>query len=92
MRSSSDGSSLRVAMMLPLRVSTCTAAHPQSAVTPPVPGNSDGTAPQARRQESGVLPRADHIVVVIFENEHRSSVIEARRRRTSTSWQRRGPT
>ena len=31
--------------------------------------------PQAGGKKDGVLPRPDHIVVVIFENEHRSSVI-----------------
>ena len=31
--------------------------------------------PQAGGKKGGVLPRPDHIVVVIFENEHRSSVI-----------------
>ena len=64
-----------VALMLLVGLSACTAAHPQSAVTPPVPGNSDTMVPQAGGKKGGVLSRPDHIVVVIFENEHRSSVI-----------------
>ena len=64
-----------VAMMLLIGLSACTTAHPQSAVTPPVPGSSDTMVPQAGGKKGGVLPRPDHIVVVIFENEHRSSVI-----------------
>jgi hypothetical protein len=62
-------------MMLLIGLSACTAAHPQSAVTPSVPGNSDTMVPQAGGKKGGVLTRPDHIVVVIFENEHRSSVI-----------------
>lgn len=61
--------------MLLLGVSACTAAQPQSAATPPIPGGSDSMVPQAGGKKGGVLPRPDHIVVVIFENEHRSSVI-----------------
>ncbi|MFZ1115020.1 MAG: alkaline phosphatase family protein [Propionibacteriaceae bacterium] len=61
--------------MLLLGVSACTAAQPQSAATPPIPGGSDSMVPQARGKKAGVLPPPDHIVVVIFENEHRSSVI-----------------
>jgi hypothetical protein len=64
-----------IALMLLLGVSACTAAQPQSAATPPIPGSSDSMVPQAGGKKGGVLPRPDHIVVVIFENEHRSSVI-----------------
>jgi hypothetical protein len=61
--------------MLLLGVSACTAAQPQSATTPPIPGSSDSMVPQAGGKKGEVVPRPDHIVVVIFENEHRSSVI-----------------
>ena len=75
-----------VAIMLLIGLSACTTAHPQSAVTPPVAGSSDTMVPRAGGKKGGALPRPDHIVVVILENEHRSNVIGSGRRRTSTSW------
>jgi hypothetical protein len=75
-----------VAMMLVIGVSACTAADPRSAATPPVPRASPtGIPPSPRSAGTGVpptggkkvavVPRPDHVVVVILENEHRSSVI-----------------
>jgi Phosphoesterase family len=75
-----------VAMTLLIGLSACTAADPRSAATPPVPRTSatgmagsprsSGTVvPPAGGKKAAVVPRPDHVVVVILENEHRSSVI-----------------
>jgi hypothetical protein len=76
-----------VAMLLMMiGLSACTAADSRSAATPPVPRTSATrmgpgplrsatVAPPAGGKKAAVVPRADHVVVVILENEHRSSVI-----------------
>ena len=74
-----------VAMMLLIGLSACTAADSRSAATPPVPRTSatgmaesprsSGTVvPPAGGKKAAVVPRPDHVVVVILENEHRSSI------------------
>jgi Phosphoesterase family len=75
-----------VAMMLLIGLSACTAADLRSTATAPVPRTSaTGIPPRARSagtrvppadgKKAAVVPRPDHVVVVILENEHRSSVI-----------------
>jgi acid phosphatase len=63
-----------VAMLLLIGLSACTAADPRSAATPPVPRSSATVVPPAAGKKAAV-PRPDHVVAVILENEHRSSVI-----------------
>jgi Phosphoesterase family len=77
-----------VALMLLIGVSACTAADPRSATTPTVshtaatgmaatPRSSGTVPPQASGKKRAVVPRPDHVVVVILENEQRSSIIES---------------
>jgi hypothetical protein len=79
-----------VALMLLLGVSACTVAEPRSADTPTMPRSpatgmaaaphSSGTVmPPPGGKISAVVPRPDHVVVVILENEKRSSVIGSAR-------------
>jgi phosphatidylinositol-3-phosphatase len=74
-----------IAMMLLIGVTACTAADQRSATTPPVPRtsatgitatprSSDTLLPKAGKK-GATLPRLDRVVVVILENEHRSSII-----------------
>ena len=82
-------------LMLLMGISACTDTHPQSAATPPTPQSSATMGPKAGDKKSGgkkgaVVQRPDHVVVVILENEHRSSIIGSRRR-TSTGWRREAP-
>jgi Phosphoesterase family len=76
-----------VAMMLLIALSTWTAANPPSTAMPTIPPSSatrTPTDPQssptpslraADKFQKAVVPRPDHVVVVILENEHRSSII-----------------
>jgi hypothetical protein len=67
-------------LMLLMGISACTDTHPQSAATPPTPQSSATMGPKAGDKKSGgkkgaVVQRPDHVVVVILENEQRSSII-----------------
>ncbi len=74
-----------VAMVLLIGVSACTAADLRSAATPTAPRTSatgvaasprsSGTVMPPPGGKSAVVQRPDHVVVVILENEQRSSVI-----------------
>lgn len=74
-----------LAMILLIGVSACTAAEPRSAATPTVPPTSatgmaasprsTDTLPPLVGKKGAALPRPDHVVVVILENEQRSSIM-----------------
>jgi phosphatidylinositol-3-phosphatase len=75
-----------VAMVLLIGLSACTAADLRSAATPTAPRTSatgvaasprsSGTVmPPPGGKETAVVPRPNHVVLVILENEQRSSII-----------------
>jgi hypothetical protein len=75
--------------MLLIGVSACTTADPRSAATPTVPytsatgtaaspDSSGTTLPRPGGKKRAVVPRPDHVVVVMLENEQRSSIIGSR--------------
>ena len=74
-----------LALILLSGVTACTATEPRSAAMPTAPRTSaTGTAASPRSSDtlqpkagkkSAVVPRPDHVVVVILENEQRSSIM-----------------
>ena len=75
-----------IALMLLIGVSACTTADPRSAATPTVPytsatgtaaspGSSGTMLPRPGGKKRAVVPQPDHVVVVMLENEQRSSII-----------------